>query len=445
MLTLTRGQARMRPVSNFAIAIALAATGAVTLGVVAEPVQAQRKRDEEPKAPKADYSRDFIKAYQEADKFLQATPQDIESAKAAIPGVIAVISTADDRLVAGQFIYNTGVGASDLGLQRQGLDLMIESGRLPVEKQSAYLYNAGQLAYQAEDIDAARDWFQRAMDAGYTGTDMVDTIATTYFNQDQNQEGVKYYTDHFAKVLAAGGIPSEDHIFRAFSAAYNNDLGREAIDLAEMNVTFHPNERNWRNAIAVQRIFIEMKDDVMLDLMRLADRTKTMDGGRDYAEYLEAADARRLPGEAKRVLEEAIAIGALETSDPYVKENQATIAAGIASDRAELPALERDARSPNSTAVTATAAGDVLLSYGQAEKAEQIYAIAATKAGANVDLVMTRMGIAQVDQGKFADAAATFAKVGGARKAVAALWGAFANNQLAASIVPAAADPDAAM
>ena len=120
---------------------------------------------------------------------------------------------------------------------------MIESGRLPAERQAAYYYNAGQLAYQDNDFETARSRFQQAADAGYTGADMVDTIATVYFSEDRNQEGVKYYTDHFDKVLAAGGTPKEDHIFRAFSAAYNNDLGREAIDLAGMNVKYHPNDK----------------------------------------------------------------------------------------------------------------------------------------------------------------------------------------------------------
>lgn len=444
MFTLTRGQARKRMVSNFAVALALAAGAAVTLGAVAEPAHAQRKKDSEAKAPKADYSREFLKVYQEAEKHLLASPQDLASAKAAIPGVIAVISTADDRLIAGQYIYNTGVGASESALQRQGLDLMLESGKIAAERQASYFYNAGQLAYQADDFETARTRFQQAADAGYTGADMVDTIATTYFTQDRNQDGVNYYKDHFAKVIASGSTPKEDHIFRAFSAAYNNDLGLDAINLASMNVKYHPNTKNWRNAIAVQRIFIDMKDDVILDLMRLADRTKTLDGARDYVEYIAAADARRLPGEVKRLLDESIANGSLEASDPFVRENRTTVDGRIASDRAELPAFERDARAPSATAVTATAAGDVLLSYGEAAKAEQMYAIAATKAGANMDLVLTRMGIAQCDQGKHAEAAATFAKVGGARKAIAALWEGYSIGMAAKAGTAASASTDTA-
>lgn len=445
MFTFNRTSGRSRPVSGLAMAIALATGAAVTLGGIAEPAQAQRKKNKEDKAPKADYSKEFIAVYQEADKFLQASPQDIASAKGAIPGVLAAISTADDRLIAGQFIYNTGVGASETALQRQGMDLMLESGRLAADKQANYLYNAGQLAYQDDDFDTARARFTQAFDAGYTGADKADTIATTYFTQDRYQEGVDYYKNHFASQIAAGGVPSEEHVFRAFSAAYNNDLGLDAINLAKMNVEYHPNEKNWKNAIAVQRIFIDMKEDVVLDVMRLADRTKTMDGARDYAEYIEAADARRLPGEVKRVLDEAIAKGALESSDPFVQENRTTVNGRIAADRAELPALERNSRAANATAVTATAAGDVFLSYGEAAKAEEMYNIASTKAGVNADLVMTRMGIAQADQGKYADAAATFAKVGGSRKAIASLWLAYAKGQMAAAAPATSATPETAM
>ena len=41
-------------------------------------------------------------------------------------------------------------------------------------------------------------------------------------------------------------------------------------------------------------------------------------------------------------------------------------------------------------------------------------------------LVLTRQGIAQVQQGKHADAQATFAKVTGVRQPIANLWGLYA-------------------
>jgi hypothetical protein len=43
--------------------------------------------------------------------------------------------------------------------------------------------------------------------------------------------------------------------------------------------------------------------------------------------------------------------------------------------------------------------------------------------------VLTRLGIAQFDQGKYAESEATFNKVEGARKAIANLWAIYAAQQ----------------
>ena len=44
---------------------------------------------------------------------------------------------------------------------------------------------------------------------------------------------------------------------------------------------------------------------------------------------------------------------------------------------------------------------------------------------------LIRLGIAQVDQGKYADAQANFAKVTDARAPIAQLWSAYAKNKIA--------------
>ena len=68
------------------------------------------------------------------------------------------------------------------------------------------------------------------------------------------------------------------------------------------------------------------------------------------------------------------------------------------------------------------AAGDAFISYDDPAKAEAFYQIAMTKPGVDMGRVLTRLGIAQADQGKYADAQATFAKVEGVRKPIAQLW-----------------------
>ncbi len=414
---------RNRPGSRAVLAIALLCGSALSAGLVASPAAAQKKKDKE--AAAADYSKDFIAAYTVANGLFSAVPADITGATAAIPGVIAAIDTPDDRMVAGQFMVNVGQASSDNALTRQGLELMLESGKVPADRLTSFRVNAGGLAQEAGDFEAARSHFMAAHAAGHVKDDLPQIIAQTFFQEDRYEEGIGYLRGLVEAQIAANQQPNERWIDVAFSSAYNNDRAMDAITLAAMAVEYYPSEKNWRNAIGVQRNLITMSDDVTLDLMRLAARTNSLEGGRDFAEYIEAADARRLPGEVDTVLKQGLASGALKASDPFVADVSQTVKSRLAADKAELPALERDAMKPSATALTATAAGDVFLSYGNAAKAEMMYAAASSKAGADKDRVLTRMGIAQVDQGKFADADATFSKVGGQRAALAALWRAY--------------------
>ena len=76
----------------------------------------------------------------------------------------------------------------------------------------------------------------------------------------------------------------------------------------------------------------------------------------------------------------------------------------------------------NATGVSVAATADALLSYGQPAKAEALYNLALQRGGIDVQRVQTRIGIAQFDQGKFADAKASFDKVSGVRVPLAQLW-----------------------
>jgi hypothetical protein len=168
-----------------------------------------------------------------------------------------------------------------------------------------------------------------------------------------------------------------------------------------------------------------------LDLMRLMDRTNSWAEERDFIEYIQAADARRSPGEVLDIINKGVAAGKLRTADVFVAEAR-TIANGrIAADRASLPSAERDARLANATGATVTASADAFLSYGDFAKAVDLYKIAATKPGADMARVLTRLGIAQVGTGDFAGAQANFAKVEGPRKPMAQLWSIFAQQKAA--------------
>ena len=76
--------------------------------------------------------------------------------------------------------------------------------------------------------------------------------------------------------------------------------------------------------------------------------------------------------------------------------------------------------SPDGNGVAAVA--DAYLNYGDAAKAEELYVSALAKGAADKDRVLTRLGIAQVDQGKWAAAKDSFSKVAGTRSNLAKMW-----------------------
>ena len=430
--TRTPSSCARRPISQFALAIALV-TGA-TLGVTALEAPAHaakkdKKKKKEAEAPKADYSKGFVAAYSPLNDLFQVEPKDNAAIAAGLPALEAAVETPDDRFAAGNLIYAFGRSSSNNALQRKGVDMMLESGKVPAEALGDYYFLVGQLAYQDKDWEVSRARLLAALDAGFDNTDPQAIIAETYFSQDKYAEGLEYLAAEINKRVAAGKEVDQTWLQRGISISYRNDISETAGAFARMNAKLFPDRNSWGDAIAIERNFNDFDIQETLDLMRLAQRTGSLRNERDYVDYIEAADPRRLPGEVTSAVEEGLAAGLLNATDLFISESQDTAKARLRADQAELPALASDARKPAATAVTVTAAGDAFLSYGEAAQAEEMYTIALTKPGADMPRVMTRLGIAQVDLGKIEEARETFAKINGKRAPIAKLWAVYADQK----------------
>ncbi len=414
--------------SRLAFAVALATSAAVGLTATATPaVAAKKEKKEEP--AKANYSKEFIAAYQPMSKVLKEEG-DIAGLSAQVPTLVAAATTPDDKLAAGQIIVNIGVKANNTELQRQGLDMMLDSGKMAAVDLPKNTFIAAQLAYNAKDYAAARARAEQAVAAGYTG-DAELLIAESYFAQDQAPAGIQALDKAIAKKVAAGQEVPENWLKRGLAQSYQAKLDPETIKYAGLYAQYYPSKASWGDAIAVQRNLSNYEGQDLLDLMRLAQRTDSMRYERDYADYITAADPRRLPGETQRIIDAGIAAGLLKANDPFVSEARSIAAGRVKADQSDLSGLENDARKPNAPVATLMAAGDAFLSYQQPAKAEEFYKLALAKPGVETPRVLTRLGIAQLDQRKFAEADANFRKVQGARQAIAQLWQIYAKQAAA--------------
>lgn len=346
-----------------------------------------------------------------------------------VDAAFTAATTPDDKFIAGQLALNLGQLAFDKKLQRRGLQAMVDSGKVAPAEVAKFNYYIGGISYDLKEYPAARTSLQAAIAGGYADSGIEGLLADAYINDNMPAEGLKVLD---AAVAKRGAAAPEDWIKKGIVVAYRSKLPEQAVGFSARLVEGYPSQENWALAISVTRDMSKFQNQENIDLMRLMQRTNSWSEARDYFEYIQAADPRRLPGEALKIVNLGIASGKLDAADPSVADAKSIATGRIAPDKASLPGLEREARAGAATAATASAAADAFLSYDDPAKAEELYKIALGKPGVDAARALTRLGIAQLDQGKFAEAQETFGKVTGIRAPIARLWSAYAKSKVAA-------------
>lgn len=426
-----------------ALAVTLAAgiaSGALGSGAA----HAQGKKEQ--KAKGGSYSKGFVaaagpvqKALADADaakKGGKAAPE-LKASLAQAPQLLAAaeaaISTPQDRMAAGQWAVSLGGYLDDTTMRQRGMKNMLDSGLVPAETVTEYQFYLGNFAYGNKDYATAVDALTKVVQANYKEDSAAELLADSYSQQGKHAEALASLKSAVEARKAAGGVIPGDWFKRANLIAYKNRLGPQSIEWATMMVENEPTPLNWLGAGQLVREFGQFTNQESLDLGRLLMRTGAFDNDpkfveREYIEYIEAADPRRLPGEVAKVADAGVAKGVLKANDAFVADALSQSKGRMAADKASLPGLERDAKAA-ADGRGALATADAYLSYGEAAKAEELYKLAVQKGGVDKDRALTRLGIAQVDLGKADEAKATFAQVGGTRAPLAKLWSVYATQK----------------
>ncbi|MCB2051779.1 MAG: hypothetical protein KDE63_10155 [Novosphingobium sp.] len=425
------------------LAMALAAAVAVTgMGVGTAPAYAK----------KGGNSKEFVAAAGPFQKQIESLSKEQKDgadvtakAKALIPEVekvMAAASTPADQLIAGNFGQQLAGMAGDMALRARGVKMMLDSGELKPEQVPQFQFYLGNFAYASGDYATAGTALTAAAKGGITEEQLVPLLIESYGKGGNAAEGLSVARQQIEAAQAAGKVVPEAWLNRATVVAFNSKLAPQANAFSGMLVHSYPSNFNWLTATQIARSMGNLDPDATLDLFRLMDRSGALDNKpeyvkREYREYVETADPRRYPGEVVRVINEGMAAGALSSSDTWATEAKTNASGRISSDKASLAGSVKSAMA--GSAKSAQALGDGFLNYGEAAQAEQLYAAALTKPGVDANLVQTRLGIAQFDQGKYSDAAASFAKVTGPRQPMAQLWQVLVQNKTKPAAAPAPA------
>ena len=413
-----------RKASKLAIAAAVMSVGAFGVTAFDAPAFAQKQNEQKP-----EFSEGFIENFGPIDTALKGENPDYAALLTQTRAAKDSVQTADDRFVYGSTLEKIGAKMSDPALRREGMEMMLESGKVPADVLPQYTYIAGQLAFNMDDYIVARERIQEALALGYEDPQAERLIAATYSRTDDVAGGLAYYAQQVNDQVKAGENPSEDVLRSAFQIAADNDMADDAAAFGTLLVKYYPNDVYWANAIAIERNYGNYTDGELLDLLRLLREVGAMRNARDYTDYIDAADYQRLPGEVEAVAQEGVNAGLLNTGDTFVKEALRESKSRAPGLRADLAGLERDAKASGASASLAMAAGNSFLNFEDGAKAAELYELALTRPDVDRNAALTRLGIAQVHTGDYAAAKATFDKVEGNRASIASLWAAYAARQ----------------
>lgn len=408
------------------LAPVFAASAALAVLAVAAPAAAKKPDAAAAAAPGAVDPKNLSKA-------VRPPLQEAQKLEAAgdLPGALAQVRTAEalpglnstDQFFIAQMKLGIASKTKDNALMVEALKSAVNNEFLPATEKPKYIRNLASLALQANDYDGATHYYEQLAAMTPNDTEVLTNLAILYQRQKQNGPAIATLRKAIAAAKVSGK-PADENVYRtelkiAVDAKMTADVQTASMDL----IAAYPTPSNWRDALLLFRdgTTPKLDDQGNLDVFRLMDAAGALNGERDYAEYVETAIGKGLPGEAKAVLAEGVQKGMISSSKPYVAEYSKSIAARIGADRAGLAGIDKEARAA-ANGKPAMGEGDAYYGYGDYAKSAEMYRLALSKGGVDAATANLRLGAALARGGDKAGAATAFAAVGGGPRGVLAQY-----------------------
>lgn len=350
-------------------------------------------------------ARDLIKA----QKFKEALAKLREAE--AVPN-----RTAYENFVLEQMRASAASQAGDYEQAIKSFQALIASGRLPEAEQGRYAANVAALYYRAKDYGNAANWAARALKSNPGDQATRTLMIQSYYLAGDYAAASREALADIQAAERAGQTPPEDKLQLLANVAARNGGDRNAyIAALERLVAYYPKREYWADLLRRIESKPGFSSRLALDVLRLKLATKTMNGATDYFEMAQLALQEGQAAEAKKVLDEGFASGALGKG-PEAERHQRLLA--LATLRAnEAPAMLKNAEAEAATDKDGHALVRIGLAYtalGQHDKGIALMQQGIAKGGlkrphdANLHL-----GIALLRAGQKGRAAQVLKTVGG--------------------------------
>ena len=304
--------------------------------------------------------------------------------------------------------YNTALTA---------IQAALASPSMPPEDKKDLLTNAFRLESRANNYPGIIQYGRQLEAIAPLGDEDLTNMAIAFYNTKDTASAQQYAQKAIAAAKAAGKQPPQAALEITMNAQAKANP-EAAVQTLEQIVSQNNSPVEWGKLISIGFSTKGMDDVIAMDLYRLMLVTRSFSAN-------EAKLAGRLAnslhyyGDTVAILESAGVTGSdLSAAKSNAAKERGLIATEISAAR-------------KSGGATALNVAEGLYGYGRYAEAEELARQAGPRAGKNPGEAQMVVGMAQVRQGKFAEAAQTFQSVSGnpAIMKAAHLWGIFARQQ----------------
>lgn len=260
--------------------------------------QAEQVRAEVGKPLQA--ARDLIKAQKYKDALAKLHEVD------AIPN-----RTAYENYLLEQMRASAAMQSGDQATAAKSTQALISSGRLSAADQGRYAAGLASLYYRDRDYANAAVWAQRSLAASPGDKAMRGLLIQSYYLAGDTAAATREALADVQAAERAGQAPPEDRLqLLANIASKGSDRGAYLAALERL-VAYYPKKEYWSDLLRRIESKPGFSTRLSLDLYRLKRATRTLDSGSDLFEMAQLALQERQAAEAKKVLDEGFASGAL--------------------------------------------------------------------------------------------------------------------------------------
>ena len=311
-------------------------------------------------------------------------------------------------------------------------ETMLASNQIPADQVQAKILILSQISFQQKDYPKSIQYAERYLKESGPNTEVMQQLAQAYYLKGDYKLAADYEQKVIKQAEQAKKPVEKEWLVLLMSAQFKLDDKAGVTSTLETLLASYPTQEYWKNIFKYVNNEASYSEKETIEILRLKKALGILDA-QEYVEMAELSIAMSNPGEAKSALEAGMSAGVL--GQPKDKERETRLLnlakTQAKDDLATIDASAKEAQAkPNGEMLAKI--GTAYLGHGQNDKAAAALQGALAKGGVtSADEVNIRLGVAELNLGKKAEAIKAFQAVSSKSKLarLSRLWIIYAQSK----------------